>query len=80
MIEARNRAAEPLAIEMLEDALAQFVILNPPGRPAVAHKVERAEGNVRVALKKAGENGTAVMGAAQALLEFIRSSHAVRLQ
>ena len=75
MIEARNRVTEPLAIEMLEDALAQFVIVNPPVRPAIAHKVERAEGNVRATLKKVGEDRTAVMGAAQALLEFIRSSH-----
>ena len=80
MIEVGNRVVEPLAIEKLEDALAEFVIVNPPGRPAAAHKIERAEGNFRVALKKAGEDGTAVMGAAQALLTFIRSSHGSRLQ
>lgn len=75
MIEVSRGVSEPLALERLEDALAEFVIVNPPRRPAAAHKIERAEGDVRVAMKRVGENGTAVMGAAQALLEFIRSSH-----
>jgi hypothetical protein len=75
MIDAEQKhGIEPLALRKLEDALAEFVIMNPARNPATAREIERTERIIRVGMTRAGENGTAVMAAAQALLKFIRSS------
>lgn len=75
MIDAEQKhGIEPLALRKLEDALAEFIIMNPARNPATAREIEHTERIVRVGMNRAGENGTAVMAAAQALLKFIRSS------
>ena len=79
MIDTYKQGLEPVALKKLEDALAEFIAMNPPGHPSTAQRIEHTEGSIRVAMNRASESGTAVMGAAHALLSFIRSSHGSRL-
>lgn len=79
MIDVYKQGVEPVALKKLEDALAEFIAMNPPGNPNSAQQIEHTEGGIRVAMNRAGESGTAVMGAAHALLSFIRSAHGSRL-
>ena len=69
----QKETMEPLALGKLEDVLAEFIIMNPPRNTDTAQHIDDTERVIRVGLNRAGENGTAVMGAASALLSFIRS-------
>ena len=75
MPDIQTQGIEPLALKKLEDALAEFLIMNPPRNADIAEQVDRVERNVGAVMNRASESGPAVMGAVNALLVFLRSSH-----
>lgn len=75
MFDMGPQGLEPLALKKLEEALAEFLAMNPPRNADVAEEMDRVERNVVVAMNRASESGAAVMGAIHGLLSFLRSSH-----
>jgi hypothetical protein len=79
MTDVYKQGIDADVVKKLETALEDFLEANPPGNPGISQQIERVEGDIRISLNSAGDSGTAVMGAASALLAYIRASRDNRL-
>jgi hypothetical protein len=77
--EGAKQGIDPKLTEELEAALIKFCDRNKPGNPDINQAVEEAEGGVRAVLQQNPHAGIALLGAALALKEHIRTSRSNRM-
>ena len=60
-------------VDALESALIRFCDKHPMGNPGLKLQIEEAAGVVKLAMEKTPDGPSAIVGAAMALKEFIRT-------